>query len=345
VHVLVTGGAGFIGSHVVDALLAAGHRVRVLDLLAPDVHPRGWPSHLDPRAERIQGDVRDLPDGVLDGVDAVCHQAAIVGLGLDLQDLPLYVSTNDLGTAVLLAAMARHGIDRLVLASSMVVYGEGRYTCPDHGTARPGPRSESDLRAGRFEPACPTCAEPMTWEPVPEDAPTDPRSVYASTKLAQEHLAASWARGTGGTAIALRYHNVYGPHMPKDTPYAGVASIFRSAAARGEAPRVFEDGAQMRDFVHVRDIARANLLALTSPAAAGALTAYNIASGTAHAVGDVAHALVDGGPQPVVTGDYRLGDVRHIVASPARAAAQLGFSADVSFDDGMREFATAALRA
>jgi dTDP-L-rhamnose 4-epimerase len=344
VHVLVTGGAGFIGSHVVAALLHAGHEVRVLDLLAPDVHPCGWPDHLDARAERVQGDVRDLPAGLLDGIDAVCHQAAIVGHGLDLQDLPSYVSTNDLGTAVLLAAMARHGIDRLVLASSMVVYGEGRYSCPAHGPARPGPRSQSDLRAARFEPGCPSCASPMTWEPVPEDAPTDPRSVYAATKLAQEHLAASWARGTGGTAIALRYHNVYGPHMPKDTPYAGVASIFRSAAARGESPRVFEDGAQMRDFVHVRDIARANLLALTAPATAGQMTAYNVASGTPHAVGDVAAALAAAGPPPVVTGEFRLGDVRHIVASPARAATELGFAAAIGFDEGMREFATAPLR-
>jgi dTDP-L-rhamnose 4-epimerase len=345
VHVLVTGGAGFIGSHVVEALLDAGHQVRVLDLLAPDIHPSGWPSQLDPRAERVQGDVRDLPAGILDRIDAVCHQAAIVGLGLDLQDLPLYVSTNDLGTAVLLAAMARAGIGRLVLASSMVVYGEGRYSCPDHGAARPGPRNASALDAGDFEPGCPACSSAMTWALVPEDAPSDPRNVYAATKLAQEHLAASWARVTGGTAIALRYHNVYGPHMPKDTPYAGVASIFRSAAARGEAPRVFEDGAQMRDFVHVRDVARANLLALTAPAAPGAMTAYNVASGTPHAVGDVAQALAADGPEPVITGEYRLGDVRHIVASPARAAAELGFAAAVSFGDGMREFATAPLRA
>ena len=343
-QVLVTGGAGFIGSAVVDALLSAGHHVRVLDLLAPDVHPQGWPEHLDPRAERVQGDVRDLPAGVLDEVDAVCHQAAIVGHGLDLQDLPLYVSTNDLGTAVVLAAMARAGIDRLVLASSMVVYGEGRYSCRDHGIARPGPRSEDDLRAGRFEPGCPECGAPMSWGLVPEDAPTDPRSVYAATKLAQEHLAASWARGTGGSAVALRYHNVYGPHMPKDTPYAGVASIFRSAVARGESPRVFEDGAQMRDFVHVRDVAAANLLALTKAGTRGELATYNVASGTPHAVGDVAAALAMDGPAPLVTGEYRLGDVRHVVASPDRATVELGFSARISFDEGMREFVTAPLR-
>lgn len=346
-QVLVTGGAGFIGTHIVDALLADGHSVRVFDLLSDDVHPSGWPEHLDPRAERLQGDVRQLPPDLLDGVDAVCHQAAIVGLGLDLQDLPSYVGTNDLGTATLLAAMARADVGHLVLASSMVVYGEGRYACAEHGTVRPGPRGVADLDAGRFDPGCPVCGATLAWELVTEDTRADPRSVYAATKLAQEHLASSWARGSGGSVVALRYHNVYGPHMPKDTPYAGVASIFRSSLARGEAPRVFEDGGQMRDFVHVTDVARANLLALTQPAAAGTLTAYNVASGTPHTIADVAGVLAaaSGALAPLVTGDYRLGDVRHVVASPAAARVGLGFTAQVGFDDGMREFATAPLRA
>jgi len=343
VKVLITGGAGFIGAHVVDALLAAGHEVRVLDALLPDVHPGGWPAHLDERAERVHGDVRDLPAGVLDGIDAVCHQAAIVGLGLDLQDLPLYVGVNELGTAVLLAAMDRAGIDRLVLASSMVVYGEGRYTCPEHGVVRPLPRAEADLAAGRFEPPCPVCGADLAWGLVPEDAPLDPRSVYAATKTAQEHLAASWARASGGSVVALRYHNVYGPHMPRDTPYAGVASLFRSAVARGEVPRVYEDGAQQRDFVHVRDVAQANLRAL-SAGTPGALTPYNVASGAPHTIGEVAAAIAGDGPPPQVTGQYRLGDVRHVVASPQRAREELGFAAQVSFEDGMREFATAPLR-
>ena len=346
VRVLVTGGAGFIGGAIAGSLLADGHRVRVLDALDPAVHPTGWPAHLDPRAELVSGDVRELPAGILDGIDAVCHQAAIVGLGLDLQDLPDYASVNVYGTAVLLAAMARCQVRRLVLASSMVVYGEGRYDCGEHGEVRPGPRAEDDLLAGRFEPTCPTCGGELAPGLVTEDAATDPRSVYAATKLAQEHLAAAWARGGGGSVVALRYHNVYGPHMPRDTPYAGVASIFRSALARGQAPRVFEDGAQRRDFVHVSDIARANVLALQQPAPEGALTAYNVASGTPHTIGDVAAALAhaSGGPAPVVTADYRLGDVRHVVASPSRALRDLGFAAQVDFADGMREFATAPLR-
>ncbi len=348
-RVLVTGGAGFIGSHVVTALLDDGHEVRVLDALLPAVHAGSWPVSLDPRAERVEGDVREgaVLDPTLDGVDAVCHQAAMVGLGVDLQDLPAYTGHNDLGTAVLLAAMDRAGVGRLVLASSMVVYGEGRYSCAEHGVVRPGPRRTDSLDAGDFEPPCPECGRPLEPGTVPEGAALDPRNVYAATKTAQEHLSASWARGTGGTAVALRYHNVYGPHMPKDTPYAGVASLFRSALQRGEAPRVYEDGGQRRDFVHVRDVAQANLRALTHAGEPGALTAFNVASGVPHTVGDLARELASAcdGPAPVVTGQYRLGDVRHVVASADLARDVLGFRAQVAFADGVREFATAPLRA
>src|SRR4051795_5183253 len=272
--VLVTGGAGFIGSHVVDALLEAGEDVRVLDAFLPAAH-RERPGYLDPRAELIEGDVRD-PETVaraVEGVSAVSHQAAMVGLGVDIGDIADYVAHNDLGTAVLLRAL-RSFKGRLVLGSSMVVYDEGRYRCPERGTGGPGPGAAAGLDAGRFEPPCPACGRELTPEPVPEDAPVDPRNVYAATKLAQEHLCFAFARETGVPVTALRYHNVYGPRMPRDTPYAGVASIFRSAFAAGRAPRVFEDGGQRRDFVHVRDVARANVLALgdTPPGA------FNIAS-------------------------------------------------------------------
>jgi dTDP-L-rhamnose 4-epimerase len=342
--ILVTGGAGFIGSHVVDALLEAGEEVRVLDAFLPAAH-RTRPGYLDQRAELIEGDVRD-PEVVaraVDGVSAVSHQAAMVGLGVDLGDIADYVAHNDLGTAVLLRAL-RGFTGRLVLGSSMVVYGEGRYRCPEHGIVRPGPRAPSELDAGRFEPPCPSCGRDLTPEPVPEDAPVDPRNVYAATKLAQEHLCFAFARETGVPVTALRYHNVYGPRMPRDTPYAGVASIFRSAFAAGRAPRVFEDGAQRRDFVHVRDVARANLLAL-----AGAPPgAYNVCSGIPRSVGEMATALgraIPGSPEPVVTGEWRAGDVRHVFASASHAAAGLGFTATEDFDAGMREFATAELRA
>jgi len=349
VRILLTGGAGFIGSHIADALAARGHEVRLLDLLLPAAHPaypHGQPDYV--QHELVVGDVRDpsTVDSALRGTDAVCHQAAMVGLGVDAQDLPLYASHNDFGTAVLLAAMDRAGISRLVLASSMVVYGEGRYLCSEHGIVRPGPRAEADLRNAEFEPRCPLCHSPLSAGQVPEDAPLDPRNTYAASKLAQEHFGASWARVTGGSVIALRYHNVYGPRMPSNTPYAGVASIFRSALQRREAPRVFEDGGQRRDFVHVSDIAAANVAALEYDAAAGELTAYNISSGHPHTVGDMAASLAAayGGPVPVITGDYRLGDVRHIVASPERARLELKFTASVDFADGMKEFAHAPLR-
>jgi dTDP-L-rhamnose 4-epimerase len=325
VLVLVTGGAGFVGSHVVDALRDAGHDTRVLDL-------------------RTGGDVRDAAavERALGGVDHVCHQAGMVGLGVDFLDVADYVAHNDLGTAVLLRALARKRLrGRLVMASSMVVYGEGHYRCASHGPVRPAPRDRADLDAGRFEPRCPLCAAELSPEAIGEDAAADPRNVYAATKLHQEHLAFAFARETGVPVTALRYHNVYGPRMPRDTPYAGVAAIFAGALAAGRAPRVFEDGGQLRDFVHVRDVARANLLALLAPEPAPG--AFNVCSGTPRSVGEMAHALRaargEQAPAVEVTGEYRLGDVRHVFASAVRAAEGLGFDAREGFAAGMAELA------
>jgi dTDP-L-rhamnose 4-epimerase len=344
-RVLVTGGAGFIGAHVTASLIDSGHEVRVLDAILPAAWGDSIPN-VDPRVDFIRGDVRDSHQvqACLDGVDVVCHQAAMVGLGLDLGDLPEYAGHNDLGTAVVLAEMAHAGIGRLVLASSMVVYGEGRWICSEHLTVKPGPRTLDDLRSGRFDPTCPRCSRPLEWGPVDESSPVDPRSVYAASKVAQEHLASAWQRASGGSVVALRYHNVYGPHMPKNTPYSGVAAIFRSSLERGEAPRVFEDGGQMRDFVHVNDVARANQLAVD--AQTNGFVAVNICSGQPRTVGQMAEILAaaTAGPQPLVTGDYRLGDVRHIVASPERAASVLGFRATTTFEAGVQEFAKAPLR-
>jgi dTDP-L-rhamnose 4-epimerase len=345
-RILVTGAAGFIGSHAVDAMRAAGHEVQGLDSLAPAVHT-GRPGYLPDNFDLAVGDIRD-PDVVrraVAGADMVCHQAALVGLGVDLGDLHAYADVNVTGTAVLLEAMGRSGVPRLVLASSMVVYGEGAYDCAEHGRVRPAPRRETDLAAGRFEPRCPRCSRELGTATVTEDAPLDPRNAYAASKVGQEHLAATWARMTGGAVVALRYHNVYGPRMPRDTPYSGVAAIFRSALEGGRAPQVFEDGRQRRDFVHVRDVARANLAALRA-GVPGELRAFNVASGEPHTVGEMADALAEafGGPAPQVTGGYRLGDVRHVVASPEAAASGLGFRAETSFSAGMAEFAHAPLR-
>jgi dTDP-L-rhamnose 4-epimerase len=346
--ILVTGGAGFIGSHIVDALVADGAEVRVLDLLAPGVH-RGAPEYLNDDAEFVHGDVADasVVAASLRGATAVCHQASMVGLGRDFSEVDAYVRHNDVGTAVLLRAMAESGFaGRLVLASSMVVYGEGRYECPRHGVVAAPPRSAADLRAGLFDPRCPVCFAQLDPVAVPESAPLDPRNVYAATKVHQEHLCFAFARETDIPVAALRYHNVYGPRMPRDTPYAGVAALFVSALAGARSPRVFEDGRQLRDFVQVRDVARANVLALT--AAEPVSGAFNIASGQPRTVAEMAAALADAAgpdaPRPVTTGEFRLGDVRHVFASAERARSQLGFTAREGFEAGMREFALSPTR-
>jgi dTDP-L-rhamnose 4-epimerase len=341
-RVLLTGAAGFIGSAVAESLVDAGDDVVGVDLMLPQAHgeaaaPAGI-HRLDVRDAASWGDL-------LAGVDVVVHQAALVGLGARLADLPAYASHNDVGTAALLAAMHEAGVARLVLASSMVVYGEGRYTCATHGPQSPGIRSAADLDAGRFENPCPLCGSALTWTLVGEDAAVDPRSAYAASKLAQEHYAAAWARQAGGHVVALRYHNVYGRGMPRDTPYSGVAAMFRSSVERDEAPQVFEDGGQVRDFVHVDDVARANLLAAravveTEPGFA----AYNVCSGTPVSILDVARAVADDGPEPEVTGRYRLGDVRHIVASPERAERELGFRATIAPAKGLAAFRHEPLR-
>ncbi|GAA4291277.1 NAD-dependent epimerase/dehydratase family protein [Mycobacterium paraffinicum] len=339
---LLTGAAGFIGSRVAAALRAAGHDVVGVDALLPAAH---GPNPVLPQGcHRV--DVRDADAlaPLLDGVDLVCHQAAMVGAGVDAADAPAYGGHNDFATTVLLAQMFAAGVRRLVLASSMVVYGQGRYHCGQHGQVDPLPRRRADLDAGSFEHRCPIGGEELQWRLVDEDAALRPRSLYAASKTAQEHYALAWSESTGGSVVALRYHNVYGPGMPRDTPYSGVAAIFRSSLERGEPPRVFEDGGQMRDFVHVDDVAAANLAATQE---IDGFTAVNVCSGRPISIQQVAGALCDArgaSLSPVITGQYRSGDVRHIVADPSRAAEVLGFRAAIDPAEGLREFAFAPLR-
>ncbi|WP_077490995.1 NAD-dependent epimerase/dehydratase family protein [Sinomonas mesophila] len=346
-RLLVTGGAGFIGSAVVRTALTAGWDVRVLDAAA---RREGAGPTVD-GADYVRGDVAtpEVLDAVLPGADVVCHLAAKVGLEQGIADAPSYASANVLATAELVSALARHRVRGLVLASSMVVYGDGSYVHPGSGrSVRPAPRREADLAAGLFDPRDPDDGAILLPARTSEDAPTDPRSVYALSKLAQEHLAAAWARGTEGTAIALRYHNVYGPGMPRNTPYAGVAALFASAVARGEAPQVFEDGRQRRSFVHVEDVAAATVLAAGAVAgkagdssSSGSFRTFNVGGPSVQTILDVAEALAcrPGALAPVVTGRYRPGDVRHIVASSAAIAAELGWRPHIAFDDGMRGLA------
>jgi dTDP-L-rhamnose 4-epimerase len=341
--VLLTGAAGFIGSRVDAALCAAGHEVVAVDALLPAAH--GDDAALPPGCRRV--DVRDADAlaPLLAGVELVCHQAAVVGAGVDAADAPTFAGHNDYGTAVLLAQMFGAGVRRLVLASSMVVYGQGLYHCAQHGEVDPLPRQQADLDAGAFEHRCPVGGEELVWQLVDEDAPLRPRSLYAASKTAQEHYALAWSEATGGSVVALRYHNVYGPGMPRDTPYSGVAAIFRSALERGDPPPVFEDGGQMRDFVHVDDVAAANVAAAATDCRG--FTAANVCSGQPISILEVATTLCkarDSVVSPVVTGQYRSGDVRHIVADPARAADVLGFRAAVDPRKGLRDFAFAPLR-
>ncbi|MGE2714309.1 NAD-dependent epimerase/dehydratase family protein [Mycolicibacterium litorale] len=342
-RVLLTGAAGFIGSRIRAALEAAGHDVVAVDVMLSAAHGRGAQA---PAGTHLV-DVRDAAAlaPLLDGVDVVCHQAAVVGAGVNAADAPSYGSHNDFGTTVLLAEMFAAGVGKLVLASSMVVYGQGRFDCPEHGPVDPLPRTRADLDAGVFEHRCPVCGASLQWRLVDEDAPLRPRSLYAASKVAQEHYALAWSDAVGGSVVALRYHNVYGPHMPRDTPYSGVAAIFRSELENGDVPRVFEDGGQMRDFVHVDDVAAANLVAVE--ANRPGFEAFNVCSGRPISIMEVATELCEirGAAPPVVTGQYRSGDVRHIVASPVRAAETLGFRAAVDPRDGLREFAFAPLRA
>ncbi|MEP7765847.1 NAD-dependent epimerase/dehydratase family protein [Sanguibacter sp. 25GB23B1] len=346
-RVLLTGAAGFIGTAVGRELAARGHEVVEVDAYIPQAHPAGGTAP----AGTARLDVRRAGEWstLLRGIDVVCHQAAMVGSGVAVADMPLYAAHNDLGTAALLAAMHEVGTHRIVLASSMVVYGEGRYSCPEHGRVEPASRSIEALDRREFDNHCPQCGLTVSWETVDEDARLDPRGSYAASKLAQEHYTSAWARQAPGSAVALRYHNVYGPGMPPNTPYSGVAALFRSAVEDGRAPEVFEDGAQMRDFVHVSDVARANALAVEAVAVAPVdhRAVYNVCSGQPVSILDVARAVAQGAGsdlEPIVSGRYRPGDVRHVVASPERARRELGFTAQVGPSEGLVRFATEPLR-
>jgi dTDP-L-rhamnose 4-epimerase len=321
--VLLTGGAGFIGRPTARALCAAGAEVTVFDRAA------------DPR-----DDVTDLDRvrAAVHGCDAVVHLAAKVGIGIGLEDMEDYVRSNDLGTAIVLRAAAAGNVQRLVYASSMVVYGEGAYKCPQHGSVRPPPRTAADLSAGRFDPRCPVCGVDLVPGLVPESAPFDPRNTYAATKVHGEHLGDTWAREMNASVAALRFHNVYGPGLPIDTPYAGVAAFFRSRLMHGEPPLVYEDGRQRRNFVHVDDIAHAVVAATVTDLLPGR-TALNIGTAQTHTVGQMAELMsrAVGGPPPVTTGRYRLGDVRHITADCSKAARVLGWSSRIRLEDGIAE--------
>jgi dTDP-L-rhamnose 4-epimerase len=342
VRVLVTGGAGFIGSHLVDRLLADGIEVRVLDVLDPQVHD-GPPGYLGPEAELVVGDVRDadVVARCLNDVDRVVHFAAAVGVGQSMYEIERYTSVNALGAAVLLERVleVRDRVEKLVVASSMSIYGEGLYRCPVEGTEiAPPPRPERQLAARHWEVVCPGCGADLEPMPTPETKPLQPTSVYAVGKRDHEELTLAVGRAYGIPATALRFFNVYGTRQALSNPYTGVAAIFSSRLLNGRPPVVFEDGRQTRDFVHVADVAAAVRAALEPGAADD--TAVNIGAANPVSVLDLAETLaraLDVDVQPEVRGAYRAGDIRHCFGDASRAAQLLGWRPQVRFEDGMRE--------
>jgi dTDP-L-rhamnose 4-epimerase len=342
-NVLVTGGAGFIGAHLAGELLEAGVTVRALDNLEPQVHPDGRrPPYLDPDVELIRGDVRD-PEAVasaLDGVDAVVHLAARVGVGQSMYELAGYTGANTFGTAVLLEALVARPVERLVVASSMSIYGEGLYRDDEGRLHEDADRTRAQLEDGRWDPVGPGGAR-LTPLPTPETKPPALSSVYALNKFDQERLCLIYGSAYGVPTTALRFFNVYGPHQALSNPYTGVLAIFASRLLNGRRPLVFEDGEQRRDFVSVRDVARACRLALESDAAAG--RAVNVGSGESVSVVELAErlALLLGREDvlPEITGKARAGDIRHCFADVTLARELLGFEAAVDLESGMAELA------
>jgi dTDP-L-rhamnose 4-epimerase len=344
-RILITGGAGFIGSHLADELLEHGYSVRALDNLSEQVHGPGAarPGYLSPEVELVEGDVRD-PEAVrqaLDGIDAVFHLAARVGVGQSMYEIERYTSVNNLGTAVLLEALIERPVRRLVVASSMSLYGEGLFRDADGGLVHGSERGRDQLRAHDWE-VRDDQGRGMTPLPTPETKTPNLSSVYALSKYDQERLCLMTGRAYNLPTVALRFFNVYGTRQALSNPYTGVLAIFASRLLNGNAPLLFEDGRQMRDFVHVSDIARACRLALEADGAPGQV--LNIGSGRQYTVLEIAHAMAGAlgreNVEPEVTGNYRVGDIRHCFADITLARSVLGFEPQMPFEQGLMQLAS-----
>jgi len=344
VSVLITGGAGFIGSHLADGLIERGYEVRVLDNLEPQVHKtKVKPVYLNRKVKFIKGDVKNRKDlhKALGGVDAVFHFAANVGIGQSQYQPRRYVETNLMGTANLIEALIerRSQSARVVMAGSMSVYGEGDGFCPKHKLVRPKThRREKDMAAGKWEPRCPFCDRFLDPRPVTEESCPNPTSIYAVTKLSQEQMMLTAGAAHGLAVTSLRFFNVYGARQALSNPYTGVAAIFISRIKHGRRPVVFEDGGQTRDFVHVSDVARACIAAVERDEAIGKV--INVGTGKATSVADVAEIIgkaMGSGIKPQITRRFRKGDVRHCVADISLAKRILKFKPRVSLRDGIKE--------
>jgi dTDP-L-rhamnose 4-epimerase len=342
-RVLVTGGAGFIGSHLVDALIARGHQVVVLDALVQQVHGTAErPAYLHPEAEFIRGDVRDVETlaPIVDRVDVIFHLAAVVGVGQSMYEIMRYTSGNTLAAAALLQTVvdAPRRVRKMVVASSMSIYGEGEYACAEHGRVAPSLRSEPQLQARFWEPRCQACNAALTPLPTSESKPLAPTSIYAINKRDHEEMFLVTGRAYAIPTVALRFFNVYGSRQALSNPYTGVAAIFSSRLLSQQRPLVFEDGLQLRDFTHVQDIVQGCLLAMDGSGADD--HAVNLGTGNPTSVLQVADVLRQSLGTDIsaeVTGQYRAGDIRHCYADIARAKQLLGYAPQVPFQDGIRE--------
>jgi dTDP-L-rhamnose 4-epimerase len=340
--ILITGGAGFVGSHLADALINRGHKVRIYDNLSEQVHGSGFPNYLAEDVEFLHADVRDvesLRNAVRDA-DVIYHLAAAVGVGQSMYQIADYTAVNSLGTANLLQAIldTRTTPEKIIVASSMSLYGEGRYLCSKCGQLAPPQRSQEQLQRRQWELTCPHCDQELIPLPTDEFKPLQCSSIYALGKKTQEEMVLLFGRTYNLATVALRYFNIYGPHQALSNPYTGVMAIFASRLMNGNAPVIFEDGLQQRDFVNVADVVQANLLAMESPAANG--MALNIGSGRAVTIREVAQQLMTvlGKSAPVeISGKSRAGDIRHCFADITRASRLLGYQPRVTFDSGLRQ--------
>lgn len=344
-RVLITGGAGFIGSHLADRLLTEGFHVRILDSLEPQVHGTSGtrPVYLNQEAEFLRGNVCDQRalDQAIDGVDAIVHLAAAVGVAQSMYEVDRYVQSNSYGTAVLLQALLkrRSPIQKLVVASSMSIYGEGGFSCTTHGTVSITERPLEQLQRRQWDPECPQCGVPLKPAPTPESKALHPTSIYALTKKDQEDMALLFGRTYDVPVVALRFFNVFGSRQAVSNPYTGVAAIFAARLLNGHRPLVFEDGLQLRDFVHVSDVCRAVNLALRTPGADG--KAVNIGAGRSISVLEIGKRLAKllglENIEPEITGAFRKGDTRHCFADISLARALLAYNPECTFEDGMNE--------
>ncbi|GAK60953.1 NAD-dependent epimerase/dehydratase [Candidatus Vecturithrix granuli] len=339
---LVTGGAGFIGSFLVDELIRRGYSVRIYDNLEPQVHPGGkTPQYLNPEAEFIQADIRDYDrlKNAMEGIDVIFHQAAMVGVGQSQYQVKRYVDVNIGGTANVLDILAneRTKVSKIIVAASMSSYGEGQYECEECGTVTPALRSEEQMAEQVWELICPLCLEKVTPMPTNEEKKLECQSTYAITKKNQEEMVLNVGATYGIPAVALRYFNVYGPRQSLSNPYTGVAAIFLSRIKHGQSPVVFEDGLQTRDFVSVHDIVQANILAMEDETLSGY---FNIGTGQPRTIRGIAETLTTlygKKVSPEITGKFRKGDIRHCVADISKAKMLLEYEPQVTFEQGMQE--------